>query len=107
MRVYHGSEKIIEKPAYGKGKPHNDYGRGFYCTEDIELAKEWACGNGHDGYANCYDFRMEDLHVLRLEQEPYSILNWLAVLTKYRTYWENSALSAEAKNICSSISMWT
>ncbi|MCR5467495.1 MAG: DUF3990 domain-containing protein, partial [Lachnospiraceae bacterium] len=29
--------------------------------------------------------------------EPYSILNWLAVLTKHRTYWQNSSISAEAK----------
>ena len=41
--IYHGSENIIEVPEYGKGKPYNDYGLGFYCTEYVELAKEWAC----------------------------------------------------------------
>ena len=41
--IYHGSENIIETPEYGKGKPYKDYGRGFYCTEYIDLAKEWAC----------------------------------------------------------------
>ena len=50
--IYHGSENIIEKPQYGLGKPYNDYGRGFYCTEYIELAKEWACSSESDGYAN-------------------------------------------------------
>ena len=40
MKIYHGSEFCIEKPEYGKGKPYNDYGLGFYCTEEIELAKE-------------------------------------------------------------------
>ena len=39
MRLYHGSENIIEKPVYGKGARYNDYGKGFYCTENIELAK--------------------------------------------------------------------
>lgn len=43
LRLYHGSENIIEVPEYGKGMRNNDYGRGFYCTEDIELAREWAC----------------------------------------------------------------
>lgn len=43
MLLYHGSEKILEKPVYGFGRTDNDYGRGFYCTEDRELAKEWAC----------------------------------------------------------------
>ena len=39
--LYHGSEYLIENPQFGKGSLHNDYGRGFYCTENIELAKEW------------------------------------------------------------------
>ena len=40
--LYHGSQIILEKPEYGKGARNNDYGRGFYCTEEIELAREWA-----------------------------------------------------------------
>lgn len=39
MILYHGSNHIIDKPLYGAGKKHNDYGIGFYCTENIELAK--------------------------------------------------------------------
>ncbi|MBQ0007004.1 MAG: DUF3990 domain-containing protein, partial [Alistipes sp.] len=38
MDIYHGSPLIIEVPEFGKGNPMNDYGLGFYCTEDIELA---------------------------------------------------------------------
>ena len=53
--LYHGSPGIIEQPVFGKGKTYNDYGRGFYCTEHIELAKEWACTEGTDGYANQYE----------------------------------------------------
>lgn len=51
MILYHGSDHIIEKPVFGQGKSYNDYGRGFYCTEHVELAKEWACATGGDGYA--------------------------------------------------------
>jgi hypothetical protein len=40
--IYHGSEFIIEKPVFKKGNPHNDYGLGFYCCSNKELAKEWA-----------------------------------------------------------------
>ena len=40
--LYHGSTKVIEKPIMGLGNPKNDYGLGFYCTENLELAKEWA-----------------------------------------------------------------
>ena len=41
--IYHGSSKVIKQPLFGEGKKYNDYGRGFYCTKDIELATEWAC----------------------------------------------------------------
>lgn len=56
--VYHGSDHIIEQPEYGKGMRNNDYGRGFYCTENLELAKEWACAKQKDGYANIYELDM-------------------------------------------------
>ncbi len=36
MRLYHGSAVVVRKPEYDLGKPYNDYGRGFYCTEDTE-----------------------------------------------------------------------
>ena len=53
--LYHGSPEIIQTPVFGKGKSYNDYGRGFYCTEHLELAKEWACTENTDGYANKYE----------------------------------------------------
>ena len=34
--IYHGSQQIIETPKFGIGKKYNDYGQGFYCTENIE-----------------------------------------------------------------------
>ena len=53
--IYHGSINIIKEPIYGYGKKYNDYGLGFYCTENIELAKEWAVNKDKDGYANIYE----------------------------------------------------
>ena len=97
MILYHGSEKIIEKPSYGQGNLRNDYGRGFYCTANEELAKEWACSNNQNGFANKYELDIGGLKVLHLNLEQYNLLNWLAVLTKNRTYWENSTISELAK----------
>ena len=97
MILYHGSEKIIEKPIFGKGNLRNDYGRGFYCTESEELAKEWACSNNKNGFANKYEISLEELNVLYLNSEKYNVLHWLAILTKNRTYWENSTVSEAAK----------
>lgn len=82
--LYHGSSEIIEKPIYGKGKAYNDYGKGFYCTEHIELAREWACNGNADGYANRYEIELNGLRILRLSSEKYTILNWLALLMLHR-----------------------
>lgn len=84
LTIYHGSVDVIENPEFGKGKEHNDYGQGFYCTENIELAKEWSCTEGQDGYANRYEVDMEGLCILNLSEEKYSILHWLALLVKHR-----------------------
>ena len=98
MLVYHGSDHIIEKPAYNGSKRTNDYGYGFYTTESIELAKEWACSDQRNGFANIYEFNPEGLSMLRLNSPEYNILNWLAILTKYRSYWQNGSIAEEAKN---------
>ena len=95
--IFHGSEFVIVKPEYGKGALTNDYGRGFYCTESEELAKEWACAKDTNGYANRYELSLDGLKVLNLNSEKYSILNWLAVLADNRTYWQNGSISGEAK----------
>lgn len=82
--LYHGSPHIVEKPVFGKGKSYNDYGRGFYCTEHIELAKEWACTEDTDGYANQYEIETDGLSILNLSSDDYTILNWLAMLMLHR-----------------------
>ena len=82
--LYHGSKEIIENPTLKGGKETNDYGYGFYCTESIELANEWACPDNNDGYANKYEFEMTGLNVLNLTKPEYNILNWMALLLQFR-----------------------
>lgn len=84
MILYHGSENIIKMPYLGGGKKYNDYGQGFYCTREIELAKEWACTESVSAYVNKYELDMTDLKVLDLSKEKYSTLHWLAILMNYR-----------------------
>lgn len=98
MIVYHGSDHVIEVPAYNGSKRTNDYGYGFYTTESLELAKEWACSDNRDGFANAYELDLDGLTVLDLNSPEYNILNWLAILAKYRTYWQNGSISKEAKD---------
>lgn len=97
MLLYHGSKEIIAKPKYNFGNAHNDYGKGFYCTEHIELAKEWACQEPRDGFVNCYTLLTEKLRVLRLTQPDYHILNWLAILLENRTFDLKGRIAVGAK----------
>lgn len=97
MILFHGSPNVVEKPYYGGGSEHNDYGKGFYCTEAIELAKEWACATVAGGYANRYEFDMEGLSVLNLTNGDYNILNWLAVLLENRVFPIKGDLGFQAK----------
>ena len=95
--VYHGSPKIIEKPIWGVGNPNNDYGLGFYCTESIELAKEWACSAEIDGYANKYELDISELSVFSLTSGEFNILNWLSVLLENCKFRISGDIANQAK----------
>ncbi len=82
--LFHGSPAVVREPSLDKGREHNDYGRGFYCTESEDLAKEWACTEGADGWANRYELRTDGLRVLSLSSPAYSILHWMALLVRHR-----------------------
>ena len=84
MKIYHGSIIVVEKPIYGYGKKHNDYGLAFYCTESLELAKEWAVckPDSESGYVHTFDLETSDLSVFDYEKE--NILCWLSELMKHR-----------------------
>lgn len=97
MQLYHGSSVIIKMPEYGKGNLHNDYGRGFYCTESLELAKEWACPEARDGFANAYELDLRGLQILDLQDENYHILNWIALLLQNRVFVKRAPIAREAE----------
>ena len=105
--IYHGSVKIIEQPQYGAGRKDNDYGLGFYCTEDIELAKEWASSDERGGFVNCYEVEEDGMCFLDLQQIPeesdsYSaqermILQWMALLVDNRAIRLGSPVERRGK----------
>lgn len=97
MIIYHGSPQIVKQPELGKGKSYNDYGQGFYCTENLDLAKEWACPTQKDGFANKYTLNTKGLSLLHLSGDSYHILNWLALLLKNRTFDLSAALAVHAQ----------
>lgn len=98
MRIYHGSCDEIIKPIYGAGKPYNDYGLGFYCTQDADMAREWASAEDRNGILNGYELDLDGLNVLRLSEEPYCIIHWLTVLLENRTFDVRTDFGQEAKD---------
>ena len=85
-QLFHGSPSIIEKPQFGYGKVYNDYGLGFYCTDSLEMAKEWGVAQNRNGYANSYELDCEGLKILDLNGPSFNILHWLAVLLENREF---------------------
>lgn len=97
MKLYHGSSKIIKTPQYGIGNPNNDYGLGFYCTEDNELAKEWACPEARDGFSNIYNLDISNLKILDLHSPKFHVLNWIAILLKNRVFVKKTPIARAAE----------
>lgn len=97
ITLYHGSQDIIEKPFFGGGRKNNDFGLGFYCTENKDLAKEWAVSSLRDGFCNKYALNTEHLNILNLNTAEYSILNWIAVLVNHRLFTSNTPIERRAK----------
>ncbi len=95
--LLHGSNQVIEAPELSQGNIHNDYGRGFYCTRLEEMAKEWACKNQKDGFVNRYELDMDGLRVLDLSDGSHTVLNWIAILLKNRTFRLRSEIANDAR----------
>lgn len=98
IQLLHGTDHIIEVPDINIGNPHNDYGRGFYCTRVDEMAKEWACKKNTDGFVNVYDFDEDGLKVLNLLSGNHTVLNWIALLLQFRTFKLDSEVAVDARD---------
>lgn len=82
--LYHGSPNKIVQPTYGLGEERHDYGKGFYLTEDLNLAKEWAVcrPETESGFVHTFEIETENLNIFDYQKE--NILCWLSELMKHR-----------------------
>lgn len=76
IKLYHGTADEIVKPAYGKGDDKHDYGKGFYLTENIDLAKEWAVckPNTLNGFVHQYELDTDGLKILDFQKKRSSFM---------------------------------
>lgn len=84
MKLYHGSPVESFKPTFGLGRDDHDYGRGFYTTADIDLAREWAVGQrvNEPGWLHVYEVDLAPLKVFNFAD--VGVYAWLAELMKHR-----------------------
>lgn len=82
--LFHGTPAKKVVPTYGKGEEKHDYGQGFYLTESIDLAKEWAVcrPNEENGWIHKYQLDTDGLKILDFQDK--GVLSWLAELMKHR-----------------------
>ena len=82
--LYHGTQNKIVTPVFGGGNDKHDYGRGFYMTKVLNLAKEWAVcvPNSENGWVHKYELDCTGLKILDFQEKD--VLNWLAELMKHR-----------------------
>lgn len=82
--LFHGTPDRIVVPTFGKGEEKHDYGQGFYLSESIDLAKEWAVcrPNEERGWVHKYELETDGLRILDFQDK--GVLPWLAELMKHR-----------------------
>ena len=84
MILFHGTSNREVIPQFGLGNEKHDYGKRFYLTDNLDLAKEWAVyrPDESNGWVHKYMLNMDGLRVLDFQNE--NILSWLAELMKHR-----------------------
>ena len=96
--LFHGTSEKIVVPTYGGGEKKHDYGQGFYLTESIDLAKEWAVcrPNEKNGWVHKYQLDIAELKILDLQNK--GVLSWLAELMKHRDAADSKRYRMLSKN---------
>lgn len=84
IALFHGSLDAVGWPQLSKCRAANDFGKCFYCTEEMDLAKEWSCQYGKTGVVSGYILKMDGLNIVNLNSEQYHTLNWIGTLLEHR-----------------------
>lgn len=84
ITLYHGTYNERVVPEYARGDEKHDFGKGFYLTDDVELAEEWAVCRPNDtnGWVHKYELKIDGLKILDFRK--FDVLVWLAELMKHR-----------------------
>ena len=97
VTIYHGSEKIIEKPVFGEGKNIMTLDLDSTVPKTKIWPKNGQSQKNRNGYVNKYSLNTECLNILYLNSEQYTILNWIATLVNNRVFTLNNPVTNRAR----------
>lgn len=89
MKLYHGSNIVVEKPKILQSDRRLDFGTGFYLTSSYEQAERWALltvkrrGEGKQTITS-YDFDEETLSLLKVLHFEGATAEWLKFVANNR-----------------------
>ena len=80
ITLFHGSPYESVTPEYGLGNDKHDYGRGFYLTKSVELAKEWAVcrPDESNGWVHQYELNTNGLRILDFQEHSVLAAKFIA-----------------------------
>jgi hypothetical protein len=101
MKLYHGSNVVIEEVDFTKSKPGKDFGVGFYLSADeqqaLEMAEKKALLMGGEPMITCFEFdedaALSDPDIAYLRFENYC-LEWGQFVKKNRDNKGHESLHA-------------
>lgn len=96
MKVYHGSVATVKEPLVHVGRPHLDFGQGFYVTDLEEQAISWAArpfNAGKTQILNVYEFDKEQAvssgyKFLQFEKYNVEWLDFIVANRRGKRLWE-------------------
>lgn len=89
MKLYHGSNMVVEKPEVNAGRRALDFGVGFYLTSNREQAERWAravARRRQSGAAilNCFEVDEGNLGLLKVLEFSGPNSDWLDFVVSNR-----------------------
>ena len=84
LRVFHGSTVVVEFPNFNHSREDIDFGKGFYVTEDLLMAKKWCCTK-INSFVSEYKLDCSQLKLFQFKLDE----EWLDFIVKNRKLIEN------------------
>lgn len=89
MKLYHGSNMVVEKPEVNAGRRALDFGVGFYLTSNREQAERWARAvarrrQSGDAILNCFEVDEGNFGLLKVLEFSGPNFDWLDFVVSNR-----------------------